>query len=145
MAWVSLIRLVICVCDLTFHEKHAELYLRTSKTDPFRKGVVIRLFKINEDTKFCPYSTLKAFCVQRNTKFNLLCAPNEPLLLTEMGDALSRAFFIADLHNLLNRLGFSTQGFSTQGFSPHSFSVGAASSSCHARLEDHLIQTLRRW
>ena len=51
----------LCLGDLTFHEKHAELYLRTSKTDPFRKGVLIRLFKINEDTKFCPYSTLKAF------------------------------------------------------------------------------------
>ena len=130
----------LCRGDLTFHEKHAELYLRTSKTDPFRKGVVIRLFKINEDTKFCPYSTLKAFCVQRNAKFNLLCAPNEPLFLMEMGDALSRAFFIAHLHNLLNRLGLSTQGFS-----PHCFRVGTASSAWHARLENHLIKTLGRW
>ena len=58
----------LCLGDLTFHEKHAELYLRTSKIDPFRKGVVIRLFKINEDTKLCPYSTLTAFCVyERDT------------------------------------------------------------------------------
>ena len=118
----------MCLGDLTFLEKHAELHC-LPQTNSFRKGVVIRLFKINEDTKFFPYSTLKAFCVQRNAKFNLLCAPDEPLFLTEMCDALCRELFIARLHNLLNRLGLSTQGFL-----PHSYRVGAASSACHAKI-----------
>ena len=37
----------LCVSDLLFQDDHVILFLKQSKTDPFRKGLGIKLFKNN--------------------------------------------------------------------------------------------------
>ena len=43
----------ICLNDVTFYGTHAQLLLRYSKT-PYQKGIVIPLFKSENNTDFCP-------------------------------------------------------------------------------------------
>ena len=42
-----------CLDDVTFYETHAQLLLRYSKTDPYQKGIVIPLFKSENNTDLC--------------------------------------------------------------------------------------------
>ena len=67
-------------------------------------------------------------------------APTDPLFLNELGSALSRGNFLFHVKHILQRLAFDSTKF--QG---HSFRIGASSSACKARLEDHLIKTFGRW
>ena len=130
----------LCLGDLTFHENHAELLLKSSKTDPFRQGIVIQLFKNTTNYKLCPYNTLQTYLTRRNNKFVDRQNSLEPLFLTESGIPLTRSCFILHVKQIISRLGLDTTSYSG-----HSFRVGAASSACAARLEDHLIRTLGRW
>ena len=130
----------LCLGDLTFHETHVELLLKSSKTDPFRQGTTIQLFKNSNNWKLCPYTTLQSYLLRRNNKFVYRQNPSEPLFLTEDGTPLTRSVFMLHVKQLISRLGLNT----TQ-FTPHSFRVGAATTASSARLEDHLIKTLGRW
>lgn len=130
----------LCLGDLTFLDTHVELLLKSSKTDPFRQGIIIQLFKNNITHKLCPVTALQAYLARRNNKFMWRQTSSEPLFLTEDGFPLARSFFILHVKQLISRLGLDTTKYSG-----HSFRIGAASSACSARLEDHLIRTLGRW
>ena len=41
----------LCLGELTFHNNHANLLLKSSKTDPFRQGVTVPLFRNEAHTK----------------------------------------------------------------------------------------------
>ncbi|CAG2198720.1 unnamed protein product [Mytilus edulis] len=47
----------LCISDISFTDNIANLHLKQSKTDPFRKGIDIQLHKIN--SHICPYRVLK--------------------------------------------------------------------------------------
>ena len=130
----------LCLGDLTFHDTHTEVLLKMSKTDPFRNGTVIPLFKQCVGTILCPYTSLKNYIGKRNNKFPRRVAPAEPLFLTDSGEPLSRIHFISHVHCILTGIGVDTTHYSE-----HSFRIGAASTACSARLEDHLIRTMGRW
>ncbi|MEW8548786.1 MAG: hypothetical protein AB2693_35245 [Candidatus Thiodiazotropha sp.] len=130
----------LCLGDLTFLDTHAELLLKASKTDPFRQGIIIQLFKNNTTQKLCPFTALQTYLVRRNNKFVQRQNLTEPLFLTEDGFPVTRSFFMLHVKQIISRLGLDTTKYSG-----HSFRIGAASSACSARLEDHLIRTLGRW
>ena len=46
---------------VTFYETHAQLLLSYSKTDPYQKGIVIPLFKSENNTNLCPYRALTQY------------------------------------------------------------------------------------
>ena len=130
----------LCLGDLTFHAAHVELLLKSSKTDPFRHGITIQLFKNSDCCKLCPYTALQIYIRRRNNKFTYQRNPSEPLFLAEDGTPLTRSLFIFHVKQMISRLGLNTSNFSG-----HSFRVGASTSASSARLEDHLIKTLGRW
>ena len=130
----------LCLGDVTFMDNHVQLHLKASKTYPFRPGITLPLFKLNNSSKLCPFTSLQEYVKKRCTMFTLQNAPTDPLFLNEMGSALSRGNFLFHVKHILQRLGFDSTKF--QG---HSFRIGASSSACKARLEDHLIKTFGRW
>ena len=130
----------LCLGDLTFHDTYVEVILKSSETDPFRHGVSIPLFKNNNYSKLCPFLALRVYLSKRNIKFVTYQSSMDPLFLTEEGHPLSRHVFMQHFKHILSNIGLDN----TQ-YSGHSFRIGAASSGCAARLEDHLIKTLGRW
>lgn len=130
----------LCLEDLKLFATHAELHLKASKTDPFRHGITIKLYKLNSLSILCPYRSLQCYLKMRNEKFQLQTTSTDPLFLTEEGKPLNRTYFMSHVGHILHQLGFNSNYYSG-----HSFRIGAASSACSARLEDHLIKTLGRW
>ena len=130
----------ICLNDVRFCETHVQLLLRSSKTDPYKKEIVIPLFKSESNTELCPYRSLNQYLELRKINFPNKLLPNSPFFLTENGKALCRSYFMMHIKHILARLGYDNSHYSG-----HSTRVGAATSASAARLEDHLIQTLGRW
>ena len=80
----------LCLGEVTFMDNHVQLHLKASKTDPFRHGITIPLFKLNNSSKLCPFTSLQEYVKKRCTMFTLQNAPTDPLFLNELGSALSR-------------------------------------------------------
>ena len=110
------------------------LNLRSSKTDPYHKGVHISIFA---NKKLCPVDSMCKFVQMRMSQGARM---SDPLFVDFNGVVLTRHQFINYLHHLLCRLGVDTNKYSG-----HSFRIGAATSAASAGIEDHLIQTLGRW
>ena len=127
----------LSVASIQFCKKStsASVTLRSSKTDPFRKGVTISLFCTK--SAICPVHSLSTYCVFRRHQG---AQPSDPLFVVESGTALSRTFFVMHLRGLIARLGLDQTNYNG-----HSFRIGAATSAAKAKIEDHLIQTLGRW
>lgn len=116
--------------DLSYYT----LTLRSSKTDPFRQGVLIHIFqneKIHPVTHMWNYFSAR----KRLGKVQNYC----PLFVNAHGDILTRAEFLDMIRHLLSRLNLDDSRYCG-----HSFRKGAATSSAGV-MEDHLIQTLGRW
>ena len=122
----------VCCEDIVILHDRAVLKLRASKTDVFRKGVDIQLFKT--DTILCPVYALEQYI---NTRSPL--QSGQPFFVTFNGEALSRSVFLSSLKSVLSALGFNPDLFNG-----HSFRIGAATSAS-VKVEDHMIQTLGRW
>ena len=106
------------------------LRLKTSKTDPFRKGRTLRIGATG--TPICAVRALMAFLHRRGSK------PG-PLFMLQSGIPLTRQTFIHWLKCALNRLGIDGN------YSGHSFRIGAATTAAATGVPDHLIKTLGRW
>ena len=116
--------------------------MRSSKCDPFNKGVNIAIY---ENSIFKPVdTTIKYDTMIKYIKLrlNLGASQLSPLFVEDEFDLrpLSRDTFIGLLRNLLGRLGYDNCKFSG-----HSFRIGAATSAAAAGVEDHIIQCLGRW
>ncbi|CAC5398459.1 unnamed protein product [Mytilus coruscus] len=109
------------------------LRLKASKTDIFRHGVIIKLFKTNYN--ICPYVQLSKYVTSR--KLNG-ATDNDPLLVDSSNLALRRSLFIDKLKAILAHLGLNAD-------SGHSFRIGAATTCSSNGIQDHMIQTLGRW
>ena len=110
------------------------LLLRSSKTDPFRKGIKILFFK-NEH--LCPVSSMFSFL--RTVRCESFLS-DEPLFVDAHNQPFSRDLFISYLRDVLNKLGYDENAFCG-----HSFRKGFASSMASAGIQDNLIKTLGRW
>lgn len=116
------------------------LYLRSSKTDPFGKGVTIKIF---ENCVLNPVSTMHTYVLSRLAQG---ASPASPLFIdsfcSKEGEVkpLMRSSFITYLKETL-----TLAGIDHTSYNGHSFRIGAATSAAAAGVEDHLIQTLGRW
>ncbi|XP_033745626.1 uncharacterized protein LOC117331140 [Pecten maximus] len=79
----------LCIKDLVIVKDCALLTLKRSKTDPFRHGVVIRLFSTNHPV--CPYNTCRKYMDHRMTKKPM---PSDPLFVNNEGQVLTRPMFM---------------------------------------------------
>ena len=111
------------------------LLLRSSKTDPFSKGVPILIFN---SPPLLPVTIMSNYLSHRR---NLGATPQSPLFTEPQSNLpLSRPTFI----NLL-RISLTAAGYNDQHFSGHSFRIGACTSGAANGVPDHLLQTLSRW
>jgi integrase len=112
-----------------------EVFLKSSKTDPFRQGITINLFQVGGIT--CPVTAIKSFL---NIRTCLNNRPDSPLFLLEHGKPLTRKIFL----NMLTQL-CAVLGLDSQRFSGHSFRIGAATTAARNNVPEHMIQLLGRW
>ncbi|KAL9964522.1 hypothetical protein ACROYT_G028176 [Oculina patagonica] len=108
------------------------MQLKSSKTDPFRKGCSIKLAPSG-----------RSVCAVRAMHRYLAHQPSRsatPLYLFSTGQFLTRDKVTSILRILLQRLGFATERYAS-----HSFRIGAATTAAEAGLPPWLIQTLGRW
>jgi hypothetical protein len=105
----------------------ALITLKSSKTDPFRVGVTLRIGVTHN--ALCPVHALLRFLVRRGGRLG-------PLFLFADGRFLIRAHITDLLHRSLP---FS------RGFNTHSFRRGGASALAAAGQSPYVIQTLGRW
>ena len=112
------------------------LLLRSSKTDPFSKGVSITIFN---PPPLLPVTTMSTYISSRLSQG---ATPQCPLFLDPhlAHSPLTRATFITLLRSTL-----SATGYEDHHFSGHSFRIGACTSGGANGVPDHLLQTLGRW
>ena len=126
----------LCMGDISFSGQcYVCVHLKSSKTDPGRRGVSILLFANNLDV--CPYRALSGYLATRLAQGALA---SDPLFVVDDGSALTRYVFITALKHTL-----TLANFSPEAYSGHSFRSGAATSAGAANVQDHLIKTLGRW
>ena len=114
--------------DITFRSDGSiSLFIKKSKTDPFRQGVMLRIAKNN--SRLCPVNALRHLATIHPSK-------SGPLFTFTNGRYLSRR----DVNKLLVE---STGG--KMNISSHSLRIGAASTAAAAGCPKWLIQALGRW
>lgn len=115
---------------------HFTLLLRTSKTDPFSKGVSISIY--NSPPLF-PVTIMSTYLSLRR-EFSK--HPYTPLFFEPpaSNQPLSRQSFIHLLRQTL-----TAAGYQDSQFSGHSFRIGACTTGAANGVPDHLLQTLGRW
>jgi hypothetical protein len=111
------------------------LFLKASKTDPFRHGSDITLF--HTGGIICPIHILSAYMVARTAMGG---SPQDPLFLLPTGKALSRSCFIDMLKVALQRAGRNPDNYSG-----HSFRRGAATTAAENQIPAYLIKAMGRW
>lgn len=117
------------------NNKACLFHIKSSKTDPFRKGHTITLFQT--DNILCPVQALETYHKIRQA---MGAKQHDPLFVTQEGHPLSRESFISLLRTVLERLGYNPTLYAG-----HSFRIGAATTAAAAGIPDHLIKTLGRW
>ncbi|XP_062598608.1 uncharacterized protein LOC134260042 [Saccostrea cucullata] len=112
------------------------LRLKSSKTDPFSRGVDITIYE-NEHLK--PVHIMMSYLEIRKSLPFLVSSPlfvDSEFNLTP----ILREKFVQLLRQLLLRLGYPVNNFAG-----HSFRIGAATAAAAAGVEDHVIKELGRW
>lgn len=107
------------------------IFLKRSKTDPFRKGVTITVGQTKDD--ICPVAALLAYMARRGPK------PG-PLFMWQDRRPLKRSQFVEAVRKAL-----TAANLPADQFAGHSFRIGAATTAASVGIEDSLIQTLGRW
>ncbi|CAC5392058.1 unnamed protein product [Mytilus coruscus] len=126
----------LSVTDVEILDSYAILHLKTSKTDPFRKGVSIQLHK--SDHTICPFSVVQKYIANRKGR-EASCF-SDPLFVKDNGSVLDRDFFIRSLRHVLDICGYNSSLYNG-----HSFRIGASTSAGSVNIQDHLIKTFGRW
>lgn len=104
--------------------------IKCSKTDPFRKGHVLRIGVAK--SQVCAVKAVVHYLHKRGGR-------NGPLFMHQNGLPLTRATLTTWLKEMALRVGLEGN------FSGHSFRIGAASTATSVGIPDHLIKTLGRW
>ena len=119
--------LMIQDVHLSDHSEYLSIQIKASKTDPFRKGITINLFKIN--SPFCPVDAAVAFMDSRRHS-------SGPFFQFCDGTYLTRTAVASILRNAF---------YPSVTINTHSFRIGGASAAASAGLPDSVVQTLGRW
>ena len=127
----------LCISDIQIFKDYLTVTLKVSKTDPFRKGITLSLFKTSVKNGVCPHEVIIEYLTVRRRSST---SPSDVLFITDRGVALSRTVFIDALRTVLGKLGLKPELYSG-----HSLRIGAATSAGSVRMEDHLIKMLGRW
>ena len=106
------------------------IYIKCSKTDPFRQGCYVFIGSGKQD--LCPVRALVHYLHLRGS------TPG-PLFLLSDGTPLSRLWLASSVRSILSSADVPGQ------FTGHSFRIGAATSAAAHGIPDHLIKTLGRW
>ena len=114
--------------SVTLHEDHLELTLPASKTDPFRRGITLKIAASGDEA--CPVQALRHL-------FRWEAPPDSPLFQWE--GAFTRQLVTNKLREILTLLGVKGH------YSGHSFRRGAATSAREAGCSSEEIQLLGRW
>ena len=117
----------LLVRDINLAPDHARVFIKASKTDPFREGVCIRVAA--NGTRLCPVIALRNF-------LKIHPSGHGPLFVFRSGKFLSRK----DLNDLLVS---TTNGLAN--VSSHSLRIGAASTAAAMGCPKWLIQAMGRW
>ena len=113
--------------DVRVRNDSVRLNIKTSKTDPFRQGVTVRLEANN--TVLCPVNALRLYLSLHPTK-------SGPLFTFHNKTYLSRADLNHTLRDTSNGLA---------NISSHSLRIGAASTAAAMGCPKYLIQSMGRW
>ena len=105
--------------------------IKQSKTDPFRKGVMVYLGRTGGE--LCPVVVVSAYLAVRGK------APG-PFFGFKGGEPLAREIFVRRVRAALREVGVDSDKYAG-----HSFRIGAASTASAVGVEDSLIQMLGRW
>ncbi|XP_033730321.1 uncharacterized protein LOC117319653 [Pecten maximus] len=126
----------LCISDIQVapDSNSMTLRLKASKTDPFRQGVTIHLFRTHHHV--CAVAAVIRMLTER---FMNGCRPSDPLFSIHSA-ALTRHVFIDKLRQTLIRLGLNHSLYTV-----HSFRIGAATTAAQSDVPDHLIKVLGRW
>ena len=107
------------------------VYIRESKTDPFRLGHTITIGATNSE--ICRVQALE--------KYISLCPPIiGPLFIHSAGKPLTKHFLTAETRRLL-----AMSGFNASNYAGHSYRISAATTAAEANLPLWLIKTMGRW
>lgn len=110
---------------------HLSVYIKASKTDPFRTGQNIIIGKTNQAV--CPVLAMKQYLSVRNP------CPG-PLFVFSSGKPLTKVNLTAETRSLLSRAGLDSSQYAG-----HSYRIGAATSAASANIPSWLIKVLGRW
>ena len=108
-----------------------KVHLKTSRTDPFRKGVDVFVGKTGNE--LCPVATMLSYLTQRSAKPGFLFQYADGRLLTKPGlvDELWKVLLCA--------------GLEAKDYAGHSFRIGAATTAAACGFGESTIQMLGRW
>ena len=81
----------LCVADVEIFYSYANLHLKASKSDPFRKRVTIQLHISNHN--ICPFSAIKKYLAVRRCREAPFCL-SDPLFIKEDGCASDWNIFL---------------------------------------------------
>ena len=119
--------------DVSFSLDHISITLHQSKTDPFRRGCIVQIFRTKSST--CPH-----YALDRYRKVSGDVTPSAPLYQAGKFHPLSRTAVTNTLRQLLKQAGTDHSHYSS-----HSFRIGAATTAAAAGLPAWLIKHLGRW
>ena len=118
----------LCIEDIHINSATVTLHIKASKTDPFRQGTSIQIFRNN--SPLCAVRALIAYLQARSITPGPLFTWSDGRYLTRSG-----------LNKILTRI--KPQYISSM--SSHSFRIGAATTAAAAGYPRWLIQALGRW
>ncbi len=108
-----------------------QVFLKQSKTDPFRQGVHLYLGKTG--TAICPVVAVLAYLAVGSRQ-------EGPLFRYQDGRYLTRQRLVTELRQVLEKAGLDQSKYCG-----HSFRIGAATTAAERGIEDAVIKTLGRW
>ena len=117
------------------HVQIIQLRLKSSKTDPFREGVILNIFQTSNS--LCPVASMQQYLALR---YNLDSNPDSPLFCLQDRTPLTRLKFSTMLQSVLRHLQIHNDMYK-----PHSFRIGACSMAARMGVPDSLIKVLGRW
>ena len=125
----------LSLADVAFNHatdpSQMDIFIKQSKTDPFRKGVTLTLGRTQ--SQLCPVAVMASYIVKRGQ------IPR-PLFQFQNGTFLTRQMFVHHTQSALQKTGVDPTKYNG-----HSFRIGAATTAATKGMEDSMIKTLGRW
>lgn len=123
----------LCRAGVTWHQQEVIIHLSESKTDVFRHGADIVLYKNN--TKTCPYTHFKGVWESAKNK-----NADAAAFQNSDGSPVTYDQLLKAIKALMKQLGYKVDQVGT-----HSMRIGGASTLAILGVPAHIIKILGRW